>query len=560
MCCDQPGWRPGAPPRARGRGGVPPLSAARTPKWPLLGHRRYRRHAGAQPLCPPLRSRQRPRRRRQMERCRNRRARRSAGPDRPPPAPVARCRRDRRGPRLSRPAVPSKAPISRPGTHVRRPARRKRRAACSLSDVRSPALRPRPICALAASPPGSTGRPCASTPLSGTARAKRIRAKPGRRCWPRSPIPPAPSPASSAAGSTAPARQRRRSPIRAAPSAISSAMASASAAATDIVAAGEGVETMLALASVLPSLPLIAALSANHLAALAFAPSWRRLYVARDNDAAGRHAAAPAARTRAGRRYRNPRARAGARGLQRRSLRPRPRRAPRASRSPARPRRSRPLRRRSGRPVIAVPSPRDRAGRRKPVRAGGGQAFSRKQRAAPRPSRAAICRSRRAARNGAALIPGAMAAASHFPPPARKSGPALHRETKCSDVRHPPRCFGPCGCAASPSPAWDRREGRDGRGRILRQKGTRHDTPRQPPPLPRQRSRHRTPRRLADRVPARRAGAVRLPAGTGRARSAADARIPTPSRAISAQSPKRSKPCSPAPASRTMPTICSGPS
>jgi hypothetical protein len=58
-----------------------------------------------------------------------------------------------------------------------------------------------------------------------------------------------------------------------------------------VVAAGEGVETMLALASVLPSLPLIAALSANHLAALTFCPSWRRLYVARDNDAAGRHAA-----------------------------------------------------------------------------------------------------------------------------------------------------------------------------------------------------------------------------------------------------------------------------
>jgi hypothetical protein len=59
-----------------------------------------------------------------------------------------------------------------------------------------------------------------------------------------------------------------------------------------VVAAGEGVETMLALSSVLPSLPLIAALSANHLAALAFCPSWRRLYVARDNDAAGNHAAA----------------------------------------------------------------------------------------------------------------------------------------------------------------------------------------------------------------------------------------------------------------------------
>ena len=61
--------------------------------------------------------------------------------------------------------------------------------------------------------------------------------------------------------------------------------------AADIVIAGEGVETMLALGSVLPSLPLIAGLSANHLAALAFSPAWRRIYVARDNDAAGRHAA-----------------------------------------------------------------------------------------------------------------------------------------------------------------------------------------------------------------------------------------------------------------------------
>jgi hypothetical protein len=57
------------------------------------------------------------------------------------------------------------------------------------------------------------------------------------------------------------------------------------------IAAGEGVETMLALKSVLPRLPMIAGLSANHLAALEFARLWRRLYVARDNDAAGRHAA-----------------------------------------------------------------------------------------------------------------------------------------------------------------------------------------------------------------------------------------------------------------------------
>jgi hypothetical protein len=67
----------------------------------------------------------------------------------------------------------------------------------------------------------------------------------------------------------------------------------APAQAGDILAAGEGVETMLALKSVLPSLPVIAGLSANHLAALDLppAPALRRLYVARDNDAAGLRAA-----------------------------------------------------------------------------------------------------------------------------------------------------------------------------------------------------------------------------------------------------------------------------
>jgi hypothetical protein len=59
----------------------------------------------------------------------------------------------------------------------------------------------------------------------------------------------------------------------------------------DILAAGEGIETMLALTSVLPSLPVIAGLSANHLAALDLPASLRRLYVARDNDAAGISAA-----------------------------------------------------------------------------------------------------------------------------------------------------------------------------------------------------------------------------------------------------------------------------
>lgn len=59
-----------------------------------------------------------------------------------------------------------------------------------------------------------------------------------------------------------------------------------------ILAAGEGIETMLALRCVLPALPMIAALSASHLAALVLPPGLRRLYIARDNDAAGTRAAA----------------------------------------------------------------------------------------------------------------------------------------------------------------------------------------------------------------------------------------------------------------------------
>jgi hypothetical protein len=58
-----------------------------------------------------------------------------------------------------------------------------------------------------------------------------------------------------------------------------------------VVAAGEGLETMLSLRCVLPDMPMIAALSATHLAALVPPPGLRRLYVARDNDRAGRRAA-----------------------------------------------------------------------------------------------------------------------------------------------------------------------------------------------------------------------------------------------------------------------------
>jgi hypothetical protein len=57
--------------------------------------------------------------------------------------------------------------------------------------------------------------------------------------------------------------------------------------AADVMAAGEGIETMLSLRSAVPTLPMVAGLSANHLAALLFPPALRRLYVARDGDPAG---------------------------------------------------------------------------------------------------------------------------------------------------------------------------------------------------------------------------------------------------------------------------------
>ena len=63
-------------------------------------------------------------------------------------------------------------------------------------------------------------------------------------------------------------------------------------AAEDVLAVGEGIETMLSLRAALPGMPMAAALSASHLAALRLSPSVRRLYIARDVDAAGTTAAA----------------------------------------------------------------------------------------------------------------------------------------------------------------------------------------------------------------------------------------------------------------------------
>lgn len=57
--------------------------------------------------------------------------------------------------------------------------------------------------------------------------------------------------------------------------------------AEDVLAAGEGIETVLSLRMALPGVPALAALSAGHLSAILFPVGLRRLYVLRDRDPAG---------------------------------------------------------------------------------------------------------------------------------------------------------------------------------------------------------------------------------------------------------------------------------
>jgi hypothetical protein len=60
----------------------------------------------------------------------------------------------------------------------------------------------------------------------------------------------------------------------------------------DVMAVGEGIETVLSVRCLLPIMPMIAALSSAHLAAILFPETLRRLYVLRDNDIAGERASA----------------------------------------------------------------------------------------------------------------------------------------------------------------------------------------------------------------------------------------------------------------------------
>jgi phage/plasmid primase-like uncharacterized protein len=57
--------------------------------------------------------------------------------------------------------------------------------------------------------------------------------------------------------------------------------------ARDVLIAGEGIETVLSLKTVMPAMPMVAALSATHLAALVLPDGLKRLYIACDTDRAG---------------------------------------------------------------------------------------------------------------------------------------------------------------------------------------------------------------------------------------------------------------------------------
>ncbi len=87
----------------------------------------------------------------------------------------------------------------------------------------------------------------------------------------------------------------------------------------DVMAAGEGIETVLSARQAIPTMAMAAALSSAHLAAILFPDTLRRLYILRDNDPAGegRGTVSSNGRTRSGSRQSpcSPRLK----GLQRRS-------------------------------------------------------------------------------------------------------------------------------------------------------------------------------------------------------------------------------------------------
>ena len=199
--------------------------------------------------------------------------------------------------------------------------------------------------------------------------------------------------------------------------AICSATRSGSVSASDVMAAGEGIETMLSLRSVCRTCPWPQALSANHLAAILFPPTLRRLYVARDARSGGRSGDGDPDRTGADGRYRGARAVADAGRLQRRSPAPRHRLSSGGLARAARPGRRGPIHEIDGGAGTGMKATLALRGLGSHRTAVIRSLFGKGPR--PRPSRG---------RSDGKLPGSATAVCGYFPP--RPGGPALHRETK----------------------------------------------------------------------------------------------------------------------------------
>ena len=166
----------------RCRGGVPPLPLQWSPPRPLLAGRRRHQHTGPQPVRPAHWSGERQRRRRQMDRCRHRRARRLARSHcAQHGASIAYGTCSTKPARFSVCHASDRHPIAAHRGHRLRSDRRNPRAVCSRCRVRFRAPSQKPICATAALRLSTRPRHCASTRAATIGPMTMRRPKSGRR-------------------------------------------------------------------------------------------------------------------------------------------------------------------------------------------------------------------------------------------------------------------------------------------------------------------------------------------------------------------------------------------
>ena len=271
---------------------LPPLSLQRPPPWRLLACGRHPQHARPLALRPLARPRGRPGRRRQLDRRRDRRIWRSPRHHPPRARSASLSGRCRRSPQLPQPALRhTRAPTV--GDRERR-ARPPRDGSLRCRKLFPEAL-PKPIFTDAASfsqrrRNGFASIPhCYYRPDDGTP----------RQSWPaliaavtdlehhitgvhRTWLDP----------DGFDPHRLGKAPVAWPKRAMGDLLGHAVryGVPDDVLTAGEGLETTLSIASAAPTLPVAAALSSAHLAAVLLPATVRRLYIAQDRDTAGRRA------------------------------------------------------------------------------------------------------------------------------------------------------------------------------------------------------------------------------------------------------------------------------